>query len=234
MTTPVNFDDLQALLLQTLEDFKLDQQEKHTLRELIKELPDEQTRYLRNTAFDLVRPAVISGGEEGVRALRWLEKVVKLTTAGESAAGIRPSVHFSPGDDCRRKIVDLLHGAKKSIAICVFTISDDRISEQILNAHKRAINVRIITDNDKANDKGSDVDTMQKQGVAVRKDRSSNHMHHKFAVIDQQLLINGSFNWTRSASERNEENILVTARPQAVQAFQAKFEELWDKYREWA
>ncbi|MGI9287285.1 MAG: phospholipase D-like domain-containing protein [Pseudomonadales bacterium] len=230
MTTTVDFDDLQALLLKTLEDFKLDQQEKHTLRELVKELPDEQTRYLRNTAFDLVRPAVSGGGEEAIHALQWLERVVKLTTAGAGTAVIRPSVHFSPGDDCRRKIVDLLHNAKQSIAICVFTISDDRISEQILNAHKRTLDVRIITDNDKANDKGSDVDRLRQQGVAVRKDRSSNHMHHKFAVIDRRFLINGSFNWTRSASDRNEENILVMAQPQAVQEFQAKFEELWNTY----
>lgn len=232
MTTPADFDELQALLQQTLDDYKLDQEEKHTLRTLVKELPDERTRYLRNTAFDLVRPTVFTGGVEATRALQWLEKVIKATTTVESAAVMRPSVHFSPGADCRRKIVDLLRGAQQSIAICVFTISDDRISEQILSAHERDVDVRIITDNDKANDKGSDVDTLHQQGVAVRKDRSRNHMHHKFAVIDQQFLINGSFNWTRSASERNQENILVTAEPQAVPVFQAKFEELWDKYRE--
>lgn len=232
MTASVNFDELQALLLQTLEDYKLDQQEKHTLRELVKELPAEHTCYLRNTAFDLIRPAVFSGGAEAMRALQWLEKVIKATTAGEGTTTIRPSVHFSPGDDCRRKIIDVLHSAKKSIAICVFTISDDRISEQILRAHQRAVDVRIVTDNDKANDKGSDVDKLHQQGVAVRKDLSRHHMHHKFAVIDQQLLINGSFNWTRSASDRNEENILVTAETQAVQVFQAKFEELWKKFGE--
>lgn len=232
MTESVDFDELQALLLQTLEDYKLDQEEKQTLRALVKDLPDEHTRYLRNTAFDLIRPAVFTGGTEATRALQWLEKVIKTTTAGGGTAAIRPSVHFSPGDDCRRKIIDVLHGAKRTIAICVFTISDDRISEQILRAHQRAVDVRIITDNDKANDKGSDVDTLRQQGLAVRQDRSSNHMHHKFAVIDQQLLINGSFNWTRSASDRNQENILVTVEPQAVQVFQAKFEELWDKYRD--
>lgn len=42
------------------------------------------------------------------------------------------------------------------------------------------------------------------------------HMHHKFAIVDARLLINGSFNWTRQAVLYNQENCVITDNPQLV------------------
>jgi phosphatidylserine/phosphatidylglycerophosphate/cardiolipin synthase-like enzyme len=53
------------------------------------------------------------------------------------------------------------------------------------------------------------------------------HMHHKFALFDGKRLMSGSFNWTRSASEQNEENLIVTPDQTLVAAFSARFEMLW-------
>lgn len=58
------------------------------------------------------------------------------------------------------------------------------------------------------------------------------HMHHKFALFDGRRLMTGSFNWTRSASEQNEENLIVTADPVLVKAFSERFELLWSKLRD--
>tara|TARA_R110001592_G_scaffold341474_2_gene630581 strand:+ start:15757 stop:16116 length:360 start_codon:yes stop_codon:yes gene_type:complete len=113
--------------------------------------------------------------------------------------------------------------------ICVFTISDNNISEAILSAHKKGINVRVISDNDKANDKGSDVYYLAEKGVDVKLDTSPNHMHHKFAIFDQKVLVNGSFNWTRSASTVNEENITVLYDASLITSFTTTFESLWNE-----
>jgi phosphatidylserine/phosphatidylglycerophosphate/cardiolipin synthase-like enzyme len=53
------------------------------------------------------------------------------------------------------------------------------------------------------------------------------HMHHKFALFDGTRLMMGSFNWTRSASEQNEENLIVTPDATLVSAFATRFETLW-------
>jgi phosphatidylserine/phosphatidylglycerophosphate/cardiolipin synthase-like enzyme len=52
-------------------------------------------------------------------------------------------------------------------------------------------------------------------------------MHHKFAIFDQRLLVTGSYNWTRSAAERNRENLAVTDDRRLVAAFREEFERLW-------
>ena len=61
-------------------------------------------------------------------------------------------------------------------------------------------------------------------------DNTPNHMHHKFALIDQRVLVNGSFNWTRSATEYNQENILVTDEQGLVAAYLREFESLWEEF----
>ena len=54
-------------------------------------------------------------------------------------------------------------------------------------------------------------------------------MHHKFAVADNDLLLTGSYNWTRSAATENDENIIVTNNRKLVNSFQSKFDELWKR-----
>ena len=55
------------------------------------------------------------------------------------------------------------------------------------------------------------------------------HMHHKFCIIDDRVLMNGSFNWTRSASEKNYENIMVTTQKALVKEFRNCFRTLWEQ-----
>lgn len=135
--------------------------------------------------------------------------------------------YFSPGNDCLDAIIRSLDAAVSSIDICVFTISDNRISDAIIFAHRRGIRVRIISDNDKLNDAGSDIEELANAGIPVRIDRTPNHMHHKFAVIDKKKIITGSYNWTRSAALYNHENILISLDEKYVKSFVVEFEKLW-------
>ena len=225
----MNLTELSDHLAESFADRRLDGGEKQALRELIQMLNADQKRFLRNRAFDLVRERLSGNQPDALDGFRWLEQVMKTLDAGQGDE-IEPSAHFSPGDECRNTILDQLFQARSSADICVFTISDDRISDAILQTHQRGIAVRVISDNDKANDEGSDVDFLRRKGVPVRFDRTEYHMHHKFAVIDQRILINGSFNWTRSASQQNEENILVTGDVLLVREFGERFQQLWKRF----
>jgi mitochondrial cardiolipin hydrolase len=137
-------------------------------------------------------------------------------------------VYFSPGDDCLHAIVNQLSSARKTLDICVFTISDDRISDAIVACHRNKVQVRIITDNEKLHDLGADIERFATAGIAVRIDRTEAHMHHKFALMDGKSLLTGSYNWTRSAAIYNHENVLVTSEAQVIAAYAREFHKLWD------
>lgn len=68
-------------------------------------------------------------------------------------------------------------------------------------------------------------------GIAVRTDNSSFYMHHKFVIIDNTRLLNGSFNWTRQAVTGNQENLLVTSDSQLVCLYKERFAKLWRQYK---
>lgn len=218
-------------LVGTLEDVKLSQAESLELREMLPKLVEDEISFLRNRAFLMAREQVSVGGESALALVIWLEKITKhIDNFRRTQASVINSAHFSPGEDCRRKLLDLCVSARTSLDISVFTLSDDRLSRAIVDTHKRGVKVRLITDNDKSLDEGSDVEYLAAEGIEVRMDNTPNHMHHKFAVIDQRILVNGSFNWTRSATEYNQENILVTDEPGLVVAYLHEFESLWEEF----
>jgi len=136
--------------------------------------------------------------------------------------------YFSPGDDCPQVIVNQLERASRTIDICVFTITDNRIADAIRDAFVRGIAVRIISDNDKSLDPGSDIERLMGLGVAVRIDQTDHHMHHKYAVFDQKTTLTGSYNWTRSADKHNDENFLITSEATINRAYLGHFDRLWN------
>jgi cardiolipin hydrolase len=137
-------------------------------------------------------------------------------------------VYFSPGPDCRIAIEQAIETALDELLICVFTISDDRLSDAIQRAHRNGLTVRVLSDNDKMDDRGNDIERLAASGVDVRIDRSPEHMHHKFMVVDGQTVLTGSYNWTRSAETRNEENLVVLDDPFLAGRFAEEFERIWN------
>lgn len=224
---------LDTLLRQTLADHQFQSGEKKALVAWAgQHAPDEAGRAVaRSRAFALAK-AELPGAP--ARVLDWLEEVVKVfnrPVGGPALAPPEPSgAYFSPGTTCIQEVLRQFQKARQAADVCVFTITDDRITRAILDAHARGVAVRVLTDNDKAHDLGSDVERLRAAGVPCKMDvGNAAHMHHKYALFDGRRLMTGSFNWTRSASEQNEENLIVTADPVLVAAFAGRFSGLWDR-----
>jgi mitochondrial cardiolipin hydrolase len=226
----MDFAAMDRMLRDSARDFTLDNGEKLELRELGRQLDAERIRYLRNRGFDMVREMVSARSAGALDALRWLEQVVKTLDAASAVAPVVSSAWFSPGDVCLRNLRGLMRAARRELDICVFTIADDRLADEIIIAHGRGVRVRVVSDNDKQYDSGSDIARLVERGVSVRLDAGPSHMHHKFALFDGRLLANGSFNWTRSATANNDENLVVTDDAHLVRSFSQQFEVLWQRF----
>lgn len=223
-------EELEQFLKDSLIDLQLSNNERSELREIGQALDIEQARYIRNRAFDLVREQLNQAPETIRPTLKWLEQVIKTLDVTTTPDKINASASFSPGTSCKNKILDMLHRVRNQADICVFTIADDQISESILKTHQRGIKLRIISDNDKSVDDGSDIEYLKRSGVPIIMDNSPYHMHHKFAIFDNAYLLNGSFNWTRSASQYNYENLLITDNPALINAYGIEFNKLWQRF----
>ena len=217
-------ESLESWLASTLEDRQLSRGERQALRRV-----EGDPSAIRARAFLLARDALADPADASL--LQWLEAVVRATEPREDDATDLSvaSVYFSPGDECRRAIEGLLRRAKATVDACVFTVTDDRLADALIAAHRRGVVVRLITDDAKAEDLGSDASRIEAAGIPVRVDRSPFHMHHKFAVADGSLVLTGSYNWTRGAASENEENLVVLDDPRVVLPFVGTFDRLWVK-----
>ncbi len=219
--------ELTQLLNDTFKDQRIDALEKATLFETFKPLSSEQRAFVRNQAFEIMKQHSRAG--DGEPPFKWLEQVIK-SLDNSTPKTTYAEVFFSPGEDCLSALLNLINAAVRSLDICVFTISDNQLRDAIFKAHRRGVAIRIITDNDKTDDIGSDIDELNTSGISVREDTTRHHMHHKFAIADQKRLATGSFNWTRSASRYNHENVLILEDESIIERFSVEFERLWVEF----
>ena len=150
---------------------------------------------------------------------------------------------FFPSAESHRELLKLLASAQSSLCVCVFTITDDAIARALVERHKHGVRVRVVSDDAQAWCKGADVFELSERGIECLVDDEiavwrggrevsvERHMHHKYCVLDNRLLLTGSYNWTSAASTRNCENVLVTDDVRAVRGYVAEFERLWEEFR---
>lgn len=229
---------LEDALRITLQDHRLSRGEKRALAKVVEQhvTDDHALSLARSVAFEIARQEIsqLQGSErtETLAIVQWLEDAVKVLSQHPiSMDAARAEAFFSPHDDCVSKIVRLFKQSRNSVEVCVFTITDDRIKNAITEAYGRGIRIRIISDDDKSHDLGSDIEQLDRMGIPVRCDRSDYHMHHKYALFDQKQVMTGSYNWTRSAANFNNENFIVTADKHLVNDFSRAFERLWEQLK---
>ncbi len=165
-------------------------------------------------------------GGDGIRAIRWLETTFEQI---EKNSFRLHEVLFSPGQDIPENLAFYMSQAKTSIDLCVFTISDDVLSDCLKKLHERGIKIRIITDNNKMRDAGSQIKELARCGIDVKVDNSRYHMHNKFGIIDGRIAFTGSYNWTYTAKMHNQENLLLTTNFTIVHKFINEFATLWEQ-----
>ena len=138
-------------------------------------------------------------------------------------------VYFSLYDNPELVIIKNIDNAKEFINIAMYTFTDREIAQAILRAKDRGVDIKIYLDRSQVNAEYSKSRYFVNNGIEDIRISSNNYiMHNKFAIIDNKIVITGSYNWTASAGERNDENLLVIDNKNVVKKYQNQFKNLWD------
>jgi cardiolipin hydrolase len=220
-------DKIISHLRESISDEHFSKVERQTLKALVSELSPDQDKlnFLRSKIYELANEKATEANYKFI--IEWVKSANSALLMNNPASSLKADAFFSPGEECRATIIQQINSSINRIKICVFTISDDTITQAIIGAHQKGRDIKVITDNDKSLDMGSDIERMAKEGITVKIDNTSNHMHHKFMVVDDRSLITGSYNWTQSAARFNHENILLTNEAGVVKSFLVEFDQLW-------
>ena len=139
--------------------------------------------------------------------------------------GTTIETYFSPDDGVADVIVDLIDDAENSVYFMAFSFTSDDISEALQNRAGDGVTVAGVLDESQTrSNQGGEYDSLVQAGLDVRQDIIDGLMHHKVFIIDQRIVITGSYNFSRSAEERNDENILVIYNIEIAREFLKEFE----------
>ncbi len=139
--------------------------------------------------------------------------------------------YFFPNPSNEQRVVNMFRTCKKTLDIAIFTFTRDSIAQAILDAHQRGLKVRCIGDDGNSKVKGSDVRLLASVGIPCKTDNNTRfHMHNKMAIIDNSVVITGSFNWTNQAINKNQDNILFIEDKNIANQYTDYFNKIWDSF----
>ncbi|MEI7998724.1 MAG: phospholipase D-like domain-containing protein [Candidatus Omnitrophota bacterium] len=140
-------------------------------------------------------------------------------------------VYFSPNGGCQKAVIAQIQKAHKTIKIAMYDLTSGAIAQELVKAKKRDVIVQIVLDSHQEKQTPSKGSYLTQRGCEVHLHKGSGLMHNKFAIFDGKVLLTGSFNWTVSAEQRNEENLLVLSDETLIREYEKRFEYLWQGAR---
>ena len=146
-----------------------------------------------------------------------------------NAGNIEIKAYFSPRGGCTAAIVRNIDHAKKFVDVAIYSFTSRKIADALIRAYRRGVRIRVVADEGASRGRRCVVPLLEKFGIPVRYKRGSGGglMHNKYAVIDGKIVITGSFNWTKSAEYRNDENLVVIRSSDLARVYEKNFKKLW-------
>lgn len=165
-----------------------------------------------------------------VVAVLALRSTGQVTTHPEHVESFNPnsvSVYFSPKGGCTEAIVKELDHAEKSIRVQAYSFTSAPIAKALVDAKRRGVDVEVILDKSQRSQQYSSADFVAHAGIPTFIDAVHAIAHNKIIIVDGEIVLTGSFNFTKAAEEKNAENLLVIH----DKGLAAKYRENWEHHR---
>ncbi len=139
---------------------------------------------------------------------------------------LQGTAYFSPagGEAALAAILERIAASREEVWVLAFVLTEERLIQALAAARARGVRVRVLLE---ARNLVHSREERLPPGVELRQDTNPYQMHHKLMVIDQRWVITGSFNFSRSAYTRNNENLLVLYSPALAERYRKEAERLW-------
>jgi phosphatidylserine/phosphatidylglycerophosphate/cardiolipin synthase-like enzyme len=148
---------------------------------------------------------------------------VVYTQGGE---GVIKAICFSRVEQCDNLLINLISQARKSIYVAIYSFTRDGLTRALIDAKNRGVEVKVIMEEENAYGQGSEYRMLKEAGVDIRLDGNPALMHHKFMVVDGEIIATGSYNWSTAAEDRNDENFVVIRDRSVAERFMQEFNRL--------
>ncbi|MEO8357057.1 MAG: phospholipase D-like domain-containing protein [Chloroflexota bacterium] len=137
---------------------------------------------------------------------------------------IRVDTYFSPDDRVLRALVPLLNAAEESIYFLAFSFTSNDLGDIVRAKADAGLTIRGVMDDEQIrSNQGTEFDPFRQAGLEVLIDGIDGQMHHKVFIVDEKIVVLGSYNFSQAAEERNDENLLIVYDPDIAEQFVKEF-----------
>ncbi len=136
-------------------------------------------------------------------------------------------VYFTPPTGVAREIIKHIDGAKKTIVAQVYSFTDTKISDALVRAKQRGVVVQLIQDSKAGVHNKETIRQLTQAGIEVRQDKVHMVAHNKVLVIDDEVVITGSYNYTYGADKNNAENAIALKSNKLAEKYTANWKKHW-------
>jgi len=144
--------------------------------------------------------------------------------------GSQLEVYFSPDDHVERHVIQLIQSAKQSVKFMAYSFTSDKIAEAMLErAHAGVYVAGVFEEQQTRSNYGTEFDRLRAAGLDVRQDGNPDNMHHKVIIIDDKVVLTGSYNFTNNAETINDENLLIIHDLDVAALYLAEFERVYNQ-----
>ncbi len=148
--------------------------------------------------------------------------------------GVSVAVYFAPEDHPLTHLTPVLERAQKSIYFMAFNLTNDNLARLLIAKAQQGVKVQGVFDERQAKTStGNDYLQLKKAGLPVFLDANPYAMHHKVFIIDDQIVVFGSYNFTHSAETRNDENLVIVHDPLLAAQFLEEFHRVYNAATEY-
>jgi len=142
--------------------------------------------------------------------------------------GARMEVFFSPDDGVANRILEILNEAQESIYFMAFSFTTDEFGEAIRAQAENGLAVAGVMEEEQVkSNAGTEYDLFKRSELDVFLDGNEGQMHHKTMIVDGEIVITGSYNFSLSAETRNDENLIVFHNEQIAEFFMKEFQRVY-------
>lgn len=141
-------------------------------------------------------------------------------------------VYFTPPSDAAAAIVHALDRSEREVLVQAYGFTHNAIAQALVRASQRGVVVRVVLDEKSSSSNRYVMEVLSQALVALRLDGRHAIAHNKLMVIDEQVVITGSFNFTNSAATRNAENFLVLKSNELAMRYKREWQTHWAHSRD--
>ncbi len=144
--------------------------------------------------------------------------------------GTQVETIFSPDDGAADRMVALIQNAQESVHFMAFSFTSDDIAAAMIDRHNAGVTVSgVFEEGQYYSNTGTEFDRLVDAGLDVRLDGNDRNMHHKTIIIDEAIVITGSYNFSRSAEIRNDENVVIVHNADFAAEYVREFNRVFGK-----